>query len=107
MRSPRPDLGDLHPHNDAIVGIYLVGKEQAMHRRAQAAEGDITRLMRINAALLDEIERLGRTLITQRNREKAQRQRANRLHKFVDEVERLRREREPLERIIELGKLFP
>jgi|SRR5579859_429743 len=104
MRSPRPDLGPLHPFNDAIVGVYLTGKEQAMHRRAKRAEGDLAKLRRRfeeeRAFWIAQVRRLT-------NRERNQRKRANRLHKFVDEVERLKRERDPLYRIIAIGREFP
>lgn len=107
MRAPRPDFGPPHPLNDALVGVYLTRAAKAFHRRAQKAEALVQRHARQVAALELLISQLRGRITNLRNREKAQRQRANRLHRFVDEVDRLKRERDPLARIIALGKAFP
>lgn len=78
---------------------------ERMHRRAQRAESQLIRSERVAASRLSLWKWAVRRMTTLKNREKAQRKRANRLLRTL-EAEQMHH-RPHLRRIIEMGKRFP
>ena len=91
--APKPDLD-----------IDWRGRSEAMHGRAQQAEGALLKMMRRFMIMQAVYESACRRAATQKKARQYQRQRADR---WQAEAERLRRERDPLFRIIAVGREFP
>ena len=86
---------------------YYRARAHVMHRRAQQYESALIHALTESEGRQSRLQWAMGQLNRWRNRHKRQRQRANRLHWFVDEVERLRADHDPLYRIIRLGRRFP
>ena len=86
---------------------YYRAKADAMHRRAQRYESALIHALNESEHRLSMLQWALGQMKRWRNRHTGQRKRANRLHWFVDEVERLRADHDPLYRIIRLGRRFP